>query len=408
MADKEAGEPAAQPLLETGDHDLKDPAKMTEESAGWQKTLFEVFLARAENISKYDFTVGYPDGLEDGVKYGEVDFAQYKKLSEEQRAEIREAFLASQTQESVDEKMAFMDDKKGSFDCFESNKVQGYWNARAFYDPAWVGQTLSRDSAWTKKEKTFLKWAPTAVPFGYFLCGIGILKHWFPFVTYGVEALFVVALLYFYLKWLAHLVRGGWSTWWTDITVERTFPGSIRYFSIDYWSVFCAGLLWLFFDNLGGLKALWVLAVSGGVQLVYAVHCTFSTTDPSVWLGVAYLVASIAWVLLWMPSQSMWLAGAELGSSYKGRGGLAKINPNIEYMFLQIMMVGVPLLIEFAAFMFMEVSWWVLLLMFPAAYCTIRHIGFAALVFMGIAKLTAHSGRSAYDPYGICIGTGWF
>ena len=172
-----------------------------------------MFLARAENISKYDFTVGYPDGLEDGVKYGsyprphtyivlalasadsflgEVDFAQYKKLSEEQRAEIREAFLASQTQESVDEKMAFMDDKKGSFDCFESNKVQGYWNARAFYDPAWVGQTLSRDSAWTKKEKTFLKWAPTAVPFGYFLCGIGILKHWFPFVTYGVEALFVV------------------------------------------------------------------------------------------------------------------------------------------------------------------------------------------------------------------------
>ena len=40
------GEPAAQPLLETGDHDLKDPAKMTEESAGWQKTLFEVFRAR--------------------------------------------------------------------------------------------------------------------------------------------------------------------------------------------------------------------------------------------------------------------------------------------------------------------------------------------------------------------------
>jgi hypothetical protein len=375
-----------------------DPDKMKEEDETWQKCLFEIYLSRNENIHKYKYREGF----------GEVVFADYKKLSEQDQAEIRTAFLASQSQANVDKMMQFEDDNRGSIDCLKSNKVQGYWNMRGFYDCCWNATIMGRDRVWLKKEGIIQAWLPKAIVLGYTLCGVGILKHWYPQPVYAIEGLCMLGLFYYYVKWLAHITCGnGLWTFWSDTTVERTFPGAVRYFSIDYLSMVCAVWMWLFIDNTGGLKVLWVLASSTAMQLVYGLHCTFSSTERSIALGVAYSVASISWVLLWMPSQSKWLSGAELGASYKGRGTLGTINPNIAFMQTSIMAIGMPLLIEFAAFMFMELGWWVFLTMIPTVYFTIRHIGFAALVFMAIAKLTAHGGRSAYDPYGICIGSGW-
>lgn len=372
-----------------------DPNNMKEDESNWQKILFEVFLSRDENIAKY----GFRDG------YGEVELAKYNTLPEKSKAQIRAAFLASQTQENVTTQMKY---ENGNVDCCAANRGQGYWNLRAFYDCAFVCSTFRDDLAWTKKEGLLCKWIPIALPACYALLGIGVLKHWYPQPVYAIQGLFVAVLLYFYAKWLIHMVcYKGWRTYWSDVTVERTFPGSVRYFSIDYWSMVCGVLLWLIFDSTGGWKVLWVLATSAAPQLVYAIHCTFASTDKNLPLAIGYFVSAVAWVLLWLPSQSKWLVGAKLGSSYKGRGTFAKINENIYFMYISIMAVGVPLLIEFGAFLFMEQKWWAFALMPVVCYFTIRHIGFAALVMMGIATLTAHSGRSAYDPYHICLGDGW-
>ena len=46
--------------------------------------------------------------------------------------------------------------------------------------------------------------------------------------------------------------------------------------------------------------------------------------------------------------------------------------------------------------------WLYILAGIPIFIMTLRHIGFAALVFMGIAKLTAHPGRQAFDDLGVC------
>ena len=97
--------------------------------------------------------------------------------------------------------------------------------------------------------------------------------------------------------------------------MERTFPGSVRYFSIDYMPMVLAVYMWLIFDVTGGIRMLWVLLASAGPQLVLAVHCTFSSPDKSVPLSVAYIASGIVWTLLWFPSQSAWLSGCTEGST---------------------------------------------------------------------------------------------
>lgn len=123
------------------------------------------------------------------------------------------------------------------------------------------------------------------------------------------------------------------------------------------------------------------------------------------------MLSGVAWILLWFPSQNVWLKGADFGPTYKGRKALGTVNANISFMTNSIMVVGVPLVIEFASFLYhpngLNLGWWFLIALPVALFLTIRHIGLACFIFMGIAKLTADSARSGFDEFGLCFGNGW-
>jgi len=246
---------------------------------------------------------------------------------------------------------------------------------------------------------------------------------------YGLSLLY---LLYLYALWLKHVtIDGGWATWWKDTTVERTYPGGVRYFSIDYWSMVCLFYLWLFLDpshhndwHLFATHATLVL-FPAAPQILVAAQCTLSSNENSLWLGLVYIAAALIWTILWMPSQKSWLNGARpegtsgnhYGPSYKGRMGLACHNPNCKFMTLSIMVVGAPYFFMFGAWLelvLIHESWWCVIpfipMAFMAAYIVVRHIGLAVLLMMAAAKLSAGYGtldRTVFDTYDICTWTFW-
>ena len=80
-----------------------DPDKMNDES-GWEKTLFEVFLASGVDTSEPPQQIAVKYDLlkeENGVVWGPLELSVYQGLAEFQKKEIKEAFLASQTQLNV-------------------------------------------------------------------------------------------------------------------------------------------------------------------------------------------------------------------------------------------------------------------------------------------------------------------
>lgn len=403
-----------------------DPASVDKEFVEanwtWERDLFEIFLQREPIATKYKLAAIDPETQQ--AVWGEIDMLgpEYQGLSPDEKKEIQTAFLESQQQSNVTKMMKFDDDQKGGVDCAASNADQGYWNVRAFYDYSWVNKVFWEDRAWQGKEKLFKKWAPIAFPVLGIFCAIVQLRVHAKEGYYAIQGLIMAYMVYLQLVWLLHLVtniagpKGIW-TYWYDTSVERTFPGSVRYFSIDYWSMVWAVWVWIIGDTLlgtgGSGRMLWTLLSSASPQLTLALHCTFASPERDDVLGAIYIAGAVGWMLLWFPSQSKWLAGCKEGSTYKGRGGLGKINPNIAFMQKSIMIVAMPLGMEGLSFLFMEsglnIGWWYILGGIPIVYFLIRHIGFAALVLMGIAKFTAHPGRLAFDEYNLCQGsTNWF
>jgi len=368
----------------------------------WQKTLFEIYLSRSDVIAEH--------GLAECTYDKPNDIKAYTDLSNEKKAALEADFIKQQTQSEVDQKAAYDDKLLGSIDFLSCNKKQGYFSLRGFTDIPWVLSVFEREKSWKKKEKISEKWN-SKVPGIVGLCmAMAHMRLHLPAVVYAFNGLFVAYMFFLFAKWAKHVfLEGGLATWWTDISVERTFPGGVRYFSIDYWSMVCAVYVWAIFDYTGGTKMLFMVLTSAGPQLVLAVHCTLSSPSPSVLLGLLYLCLGVAWVLLWVPSQKAWLNGADYGPTYNGRMGLGCHNPNISFMTWSIMIVGVPLLVEFCCFLLhpsgLNLGWWYLLALYPTGYLTIRHIVLACYVFMSLAKFTATPARVGFDEYGLC--TGW-
>merc|ERR1711924_41506 len=129
------------------------------------------------------------------------------------------------------------------------------------------------------------------------------LRVYVPIVMYVIYCIFLALLFWYYAKWLLHVFTGGLKNFWFDITVERTYPGMVRPFSLDYFSMMWAALLWLLFDCTGGYKVLWTLLTSACPHLAYATHCTLSSPEEDIGLGVVYIVSGLVWYLLWLPSQ---------------------------------------------------------------------------------------------------------
>merc|ERR1711998_23182 len=173
--------------------------------------------------------------------------------------------------------------------------------------------------------------------------GLVQLRASYPAYVYSLYAVVWCYLVFQYFKWMRHMFGwGAWSwetwtfkplseygavTWYEDVTVEKTYPGMVRCFSLDYWSMLYACLLWLVMDTSGGWGALWTIFTSACPQLCFAVHCTLSS----------------------QPAQMKYVyskAGEE------GRKVLGEINPNISFMTNSIIGVFVILVPEIAAFLY--------------------------------------------------------
>jgi hypothetical protein len=236
------------------------------------------------------------------------------------------------------------------------------------------------------------------------------LRIYVPLAMYIFYALVMAYLLFLYVKWIIHFVRGGYRTWWADTTVERTFPGMVRAFSLDYWSMVWGGLMWVLFDTTtGGLKMLWVPFTSACPNLVYAAHCTFSSPESNTALGVVYIVGGLFWYNLWLPTQMTYV---NCNGGEEGRKCLGDINPNIAFMTRSIIGIFLILVPEIAAFLHHEDGldlpiWQAQLVLLCALVMEFAHIGTATLLFMGIAKITATASRTGFDEYDLCFGSGW-
>jgi hypothetical protein len=432
---------------------LTEGSEKTNPNHGWQKTLFEIFLSRKDVALKRGWMTeeawgALPDkpALSDYCKNSNKASCKflnllrtlddYKQLPDDARAELCQEFMELQSQASVDQLSRYDDDNRGGVDCIEMNRPQGYFNFRAVYDCCFLLDGLKKDSAWKSREGVVIKWMKLVFPWAYpLVIGLAVLNQGYepwdfdglPWVLYIIYGVCLAYLIYLYVVWLHHLVfKNGWATWWRDISTERTYPGGVRYFSIDYWSMVCIFYMWLFFDNSHHhcwqlfVTHLVLLLFPAGPQIMVAAQCTLSSPDKSYPLGVAYIVAALLWVALWAPAQKSFINAADpdfperpiiganaYGPTYAGRMGLACHNPNISFMTTSIMVVGAPFLWMFTAWFFMLTDWWVLILGFLAAYVTIRHIGLAVFLMMAIAKFIANEDRLAFDHYNICTWTFW-
>lgn len=245
------------------------------------------------------------------------------------------------------------------------------------------------------------------------------LRQHYPAVMYFIYFLVEVALLYGAYKWIKHMIRGGWRTFWTDTTVETTYPGMIRCFSLDFWSMATASWLWVLLEHNGGLKMLWTFLLTPVAQLCFAVHCTFSSTDNSFLgfcLGVVYVALGVIWYLLWLPAQMKWVDcinnEGKVGASESGRKLGGDVNPNIGWMTNSIIVVFLFITPEVATFLYADAGlglgiYWVQPFLILCMLGEFAHIGAATLILMGLAKMTADHTRVGLDEYGICFGTGW-
>ena len=144
------------------------------------------------------------------------------------------------------------DVNKGGIDC-GLNTVQGYWKLRAFYDCVWVAKVYMEDRVWQGKEKLLETWIFKGLTVWALCCALVPLRVYVPIAVYCIYGFLVAWLLYINLMWVISVVKNSTSPaqWWCDVTVERTYPGSVRYFSIDYASMVWAYYLWLIFDTTG-------------------------------------------------------------------------------------------------------------------------------------------------------------
>jgi len=439
----------------------------------WQKVLFEIYLSRkdvnfhvtGENGEQW-MTESYFNDLPEHPSWGDVakngyakaqsqmlnlrkTLDDYEKLGKDVQDALAEDFMKLQSPASVDLLSRLDDDNKGSCDCFEINKAQGYWNARALYDPAWGYPSYStKNSAWLKREGLLQKWLATfiLIPWVYplFLSVIGILTMgWeavdfegYPWVVFIIHGLVIAFLLYIYVKWIFHFVcNGGWRTFWKDVTVERTYPGAVRYFSIDYWCMMWIFYLWLFFDTSHWdhwqlLVTHAVLAVfPAGPQVLFVSQCTLSSSEQNIPLAVAYFISGIVWLALWLPLQQNFMNGGipdqnadkfkqlglgfgadgknTFGPTYAGRMTLGLHNKNISFITYSVMITGLSMWFMYFCWIWMNIDWWVLPVGFWAGYFTVKHIGLAALFMMGFAKIIAADGFVNFDHYNMCTWTFW-
>jgi hypothetical protein len=389
---------------------LADPE--SEESKGaWQLMLFEVYLQKFE---------WWPENK--GKCCGtSKKYADYVALDPAKKQEIKDAFIKSQTQDIVDKENQLNDDHDGgallgdiSHWCSDTNKAQGFWNVRGFYDLQCCIKCCILDSKWIcgQVDSEIL---PQMTPLLLILMGVFIgvvqLRLHVKLVYYIYIGIMSFLLLVVYVKWIKHFLQGGYKTYWEDISVEKTNPGAVRYFTIDYFSMMWIVYLWVIADPLGGWKVIWNLFISAAMSLWYVVHCTLSSPDKSVPLAVIYFASAVVWVIVWGPFQWNWLRRAEKGPTYKGRAALGKINEPITMLSKSIIYSFLALAPEMGSWVASEHGlnggWYYVPAFIAINFICARHIGFAALLIMGIAKMTAEPGRIKFDEYGLCYGTGW-
>jgi len=406
----------------------------------WKKVLFEIFLRSPAVHGKYSLGE-YAESTNEGDHARSTVLDVYRFLPDHLRADIKQAFYQQQSQNSVDHLQTYDEDLKfpekyddGSLfpetdhfcarwyrfrvissrvDCCQANRRQGYWSLRAFVDLRWLCRSWYRLIAWYLSTAIPALWS-TLIVLYIVVSGLVQLRVAYPEVIYLFYAIVMTYLLVLWGKQARYSLkmRGadtGADTWWEDVSIEKTYPGMVRAFSLDYWSMLWACLIWILVDSSGGWGAIWTLGLSVCPSLCFAVHCTLSSTTQQQGLGLFYILSGVAWYLLWLPTQMKYV---ESKAGEEGRKVLGEINKNIGFMTNSIIAVFGILVPEIAAFLYhkngmnlglMAAQGWIAL----ALCMEFAHIGAASLIFMGIAKYTADANRAGFDEFGLCIGNGW-